>query len=80
MMKILNGMTLAVLLIAAAYPSAVAAAGGGEYTSCSIRCTIGGGCRASGLAPCTCDCRGLFGFGGPQCSCGGGLIDNPAGD
>ena len=79
MMKTWIGMILAVLLIAAASPSAVAAAGG-EYTSCSIRCTIGGGCRASGLPPCTCDCRGIFGFGGPQCSCGGGIIDNPVGD
>lgn len=80
MMRILIGMVLAMLLIAAANLPAEAAAGGDEYTSCSIRCTIGGGCRASGLSPCTCDCRGLFGLGGPQCSCGGGMIDNPVGD
>lgn len=56
-----------------------AAAPGGTADSCSVSCTFGGGCSASGVAPCSCRCRGIFGFGGPLCSCGSLQMQDPVG-
>lgn len=61
-------------------PAAASRPGDNGFESCSISCTLGGGCSAYGPAPCTCRCSGFLGLGGPRCSCGGGMFDNPVGD
>ena len=77
-MSMLSILAMVALMVS---PAAGARPGGGSgVESCSVSCTVGGGCSAWGPAPCSCDCTGIFGLGGPRCYCGGMMIDNPPGE
>lgn len=76
-MKILVPILAALLAVSLLAATAAVVNAGGEATeACSIECIVGS-CSASGPPPCTCICRGIFGLGGPACSCGSRQLVTP---
>jgi hypothetical protein len=73
-------IAVALTLVLAPGPLGAVPPQDGQWDSCSTTCWYGNSCSASGPAPCSCQCSGFLGLGGPRCFCGGHQLDCPVGE